>query len=102
MPRKPRYCPGENPFHDWMTERGFPDYTLRIYFTTQIGKYLKVFSPQELVLGDIDQIILTLRPNSSKRMIYNHRKAIMKYREFMMCRGLGSTAAAQISFVEGD
>jgi hypothetical protein len=102
MSKQPKYFPGNNPFYDWMCMRGGIDYTTRRSYTTQITKYLEIFSLEDLITGDIDTIIYALHPSTSKRMIYTYRKAILKFREFMMCSYVGASPLSVTTVIRGE
>jgi len=102
MTKPPKYFPGNNPFYDWMCMRGGIDYTTRVSYTTQITKYLEIFSLQDLISVDIDTIIYALHPDISKRMIYIYRKAILKFREYMMSPSVVAATTSTATIIKGE
>ncbi|MDD3068446.1 MAG: hypothetical protein PHF13_06190 [Acholeplasmataceae bacterium] len=82
--------------------RGGIDYTTRVSYTTQITKYLEMFSLQDLISVDIDSIIYSLHPDSSKRMIYIYRKAILKFREYVLSPGVVAAPTYTATVIKGE
>lgn len=88
-------------FYNWLIARGNSHSTCKLY-ATHMTQYLSIFSEAEIMMLDVDQIISALHPNLSKRMVYNYRKDIYKFREYVMKRNTTPTYTQTATFVKGD